>query len=386
MEKSLKPKIRFRNHFGLWRHRKLFEIGTIIAGNTPSTKIAEYYAKKGLMWVNILDIKSDITIDTQKKLSTKGVAVAKVVPANSILCSVVAILGRNTLILEKSALNQALTALTPSKFYDPYFLYIDSFNWTKSMQNLGAGSLFQIVNKTDFSNITTLVPDLEEQQLIGNFFRKLNRILNTYQAKITKLESIKNILLNKMFVQPTNQPLIRFKDYNSLWKINILAELASIKKGEQVNRNDFVKNGKYPVWNGGIEPSGYYNKFNTEENTILIAEGGSTGFVNFSKQKFWSGGHNYTLQNVKLDTYFLFYNLKNQQDFITSLKLGTALTNLQKHRLSRVFISFSRDFEEQQKIAKLFKNIDNLLNLYELKLQKIEIIKTSLLDKMFIIY
>ena len=52
-----------------------------------------------------------------------------------------------------------------------------------------------------------------------------------------------------------------------------------------------VENGKYYVLNGGKEPSGYTNSWNTPESTITISEGGnSCGFVNYNEEKFWSGG------------------------------------------------------------------------------------------------
>ena len=51
--------------------------------------------------------------------------------------------------------------------------------------------------------------------------------------------------------------------------------------------------------NGGVEPSGYYNDYNVEANTISISEGGnSCGYVQFNTFPFWSGGHCYSIQNV----------------------------------------------------------------------------------------
>ena len=52
--------------------------------------------------------------------------------------------------------------------------------------------------------------------------------------------------------------------------------------------------------NGGTQPSGYYNSYNTDAGTISISEGGiRCGYVQYNKENFWSGGHCYTLQNIK---------------------------------------------------------------------------------------
>ena len=63
------------------------------------------------------------------------------------------------------------------------------------------GGMMPIVNKQEFSNIETRIPnDIKEQEKIGEFFRKIDGILEFSQKKITKLENIKKYLLNKMFV------------------------------------------------------------------------------------------------------------------------------------------------------------------------------------------
>ena len=93
----------------------------------------------------------------------------------------------------------------------------------------------------------------------------------------------------------------------SEWNAVELRNVATIKKGDQINASRLTESGKYYVLNGGIVPSGYYSEYNTDENTISISEGGnSCGYVNLNKEKFWSGGHNYTLQNVRINNNFLF--------------------------------------------------------------------------------
>ena len=48
----------------------------------------------------------------------------------------------------------------------------------------GAGGLtFQIVNKTEFSNIKTHVPDYVEQKKIGQLFYKLDNLITLHQRK-----------------------------------------------------------------------------------------------------------------------------------------------------------------------------------------------------------
>ena len=166
-----------------WEQRKLNELGNVETGNTPSTSIKEYYSEEGLIWITPTDITSNITLTTEKKLSEKGEKVARVIPANSILCTCIASIGKNTFSPVKCAFNQQINALIPSKSNDPYFLFVDSYNWSQSMLK-GAGRLtFQIGNKTEFSNIVTFVPSIGEQKKIGYLFYKLDNLITLHQRE-----------------------------------------------------------------------------------------------------------------------------------------------------------------------------------------------------------
>ena len=128
--------------------------------------------------------------------------------------------------------------------------------------------------------------------------------------------------------------------------------------------------GEFYVLNGGINPSGYTNTYNTNENTISISEGGnSCGFVNLNKEKFWSGGHNYTLSKLKIDTIFLYQYLKYIEQHIMSLRVGSGLPNIQKNRLENVKIQYSKP-TEQEKIGTFFSDLDNLITLHQSKSKK----------------
>ncbi len=71
-----------------------------------------------------------------------------------------------------------------------------------------------------------------------------------------------------------------------------LGEIANIEIGKQLNKELLSSKDDYPVYNGGIAPSGYYHEFNTFGNTIAISQGGaSAGFVNFVTTPFWAGAH-----------------------------------------------------------------------------------------------
>ena len=122
MEKKKKPAIRFKGFTDSWEQRKLGELGEIMTGSTPSTSKSEYYSEDGIPWVTPTDINSQTISDTPRKLSGEGIKVGRVVPANTILCTCIASIGKNTLLTVKGSFNQQINCLTPNEYNDAYFL------------------------------------------------------------------------------------------------------------------------------------------------------------------------------------------------------------------------------------------------------------------------
>ncbi|WWV62018.1 restriction endonuclease subunit S [Mycoplasmopsis felis] len=105
----------------------------------------------------------------------------------------------------------------------------------------------------------------------------------------------------------------------------------------------------------------------------------------FEKNKIWVNNHAHVVTSNNpnlLKNYFLYLSLKkvNFSDYI----LGTQRYKLTLSNLKEVLFVITKNINEQQKIGDFFSKIDNLLNLYNSKLNKLKQIKESLLQKMFV--
>lgn len=194
------PRIRFHGFTGDWEQRKLGELGEIMTGSTPSTSNSEYYSEDGIPWVTPTDINSQTISDTPRKLSEEGMKVGRVVPANTILCTCIASIGKNTLLTVKGSFNQQINCLTPNEYNDAYFLLTESVFWSNIMKRIAAVGTMQIVNKTEFSKLTTMVPKLEEQKKIGQYFRALDHIITLHQRKLDQLKTLKKFMLQNLLI------------------------------------------------------------------------------------------------------------------------------------------------------------------------------------------
>ena len=195
------PEIRFKGFTDAWEQRKVSDIGEVITGFTPSTQHSEYYSEDGIPWVTPTDIVDNIIHDTPRKLSPLGEKVGRVVPANTILVTCIASIGKNTMLANMGSFNQQINGLVPyNKKYDPYFLLTESFHWSSKMKREASAGTMQIVNKNEFSAIDTYVPEWDEQKAIGNYFRQLDNLITLHQRKLDKLKNIKKSMLDNMFV------------------------------------------------------------------------------------------------------------------------------------------------------------------------------------------
>ncbi|GAA9537239.1 restriction endonuclease subunit S [Helicobacter pylori] len=153
-----------------------------------------------------------------------------------------------------------------------------------------------------------------------------------------------------------------------------LGEVINILKGKQLNKELLLDYGEYPVMNGGIYASGYWNEYNTDYPKIIISQGGaSAGYVNYMTSKFWAGAHCYAIElnSEKLNYKFLYYFLKNSQTILMKSQFGAGIPALNKADIETLTIPIP-PLEIQQEIVKIldaFTELNTELNT-ELKVRK----------------
>lgn len=146
------------------------------------------------------------------------------------------------------------------------------------------------------------------------------------------------------------------------------------------------ESGDYYVMNGGTEPSGYYNNYNVEANTISISEGGnSCGYVQFNTLPFWSGGHCYSIQNItdNVDNLYLYHYLKSHEDSIMKLRIGSGLPNIQKKDLAAFMIKLPA-VGLQKTISTFLSSLERKAEIEEWFMNAMQKEKSYLMCHMFI--
>ena len=241
----------------------------------------------------------------------------------------------------------------------------------------------------DIRQIEVLLPkNRDEKVKLNRFFENIDHLITLHQRKYEKLVNVKKSMLDKMF--PKNGfkvPEIRFKGFTDDWEQRKLAEISKTTIGEFVIKSKQKNKSPYPVYNGGTSYTGFYDNFNNEGNKILVsARGANAGFVNIVKTRYWAGNSCYSIDLIdksKYDTDFVYQEMKRNQSRFIDNQQAANIPSVSKADVEK-FEIIVPTFEEQRKIAEHFTNLDLLITLHQRELEKLQNLKKSLLNSMFI--
>ncbi|MEC5425292.1 restriction endonuclease subunit S [Virgibacillus sp. C22-A2] len=197
------PEIRFPGFIRDWKQRKLEEVADIIGGGTPSTGKGEYW-DGDIDWYSPVELKEKVYVDnSQKKITKLGLqkSSAKILPVGTVLFTSRAGIGNTAILAKESATNQGFQSIVPHKNeLGSYFIYSRTHELKRYGETNGAGSTFVEVSGKQMSKMPMMIPTIEEQNQIGNFFRKIDQTITLHQQELETLKQTKKAFLQKMFV------------------------------------------------------------------------------------------------------------------------------------------------------------------------------------------
>ena len=253
----------------------------------------------------------------------------------------------------------------------------------------------------EYTSVSVILPGTEEQDRIADFFRHLDNLITLHQRKFEKLTNVKKSMLAKMF--PRNgscYPEIRFNGFTDPWEQRKLGELGTITTGNTPSTSipDYYSDDGI-VW---VTPTDICENITFEsarklsdlgqqvgrvvpKNTILV-----TCIASIGKNTMLgnTGSFNQQINGLtpnenKYDPYFLL-----TESALWSAKMKGSAASGTMQIVNRTEFSELKTWLpsliEQQAIGAFFKQLDNLITLHQRELEKLQSIKKSLLEKMFV--
>ena len=265
------------------------------------------------------------------------------------------------------------------------------------------------IHESDFLKIEIPVPSVEEQRKIGAFLDQLDHLITLHQRKYDKLQVLKKAMLEKMFPKNgSSVPEIRFKGFTDAWEQRKLGEVVEriTRKNENlestlpltisaqyglINQNEFfdkriaskdvsgyflVRNGEfaYNKSTSSDAPWGAIKRLDRYESGVL-----STLYIVFKILDESKTSSDYIVTYYNTDLWH-----KGIQAIAAEGARNHGLLNVAPADFFETNLTMPKDYAEQQQIGSFFQQLDHLITLHQRELEKLQNIKKSMLEKMFV--
>ena len=373
------PLLRFKGFTNDWEQRKLGDIANVYDG----THTTPDYQKNGIMFLSV----ENIDTLTSKKFITKSDYLEnyKHKPEyHDIFMTRIGSIGKTNILEthDPRAFYVSLALIKP-KDIDPYYLkYWLSSNttqkeiWRRTLQI----AFPQKINKDEISKVqSSISKSKNEQYNIGQLLNKIDHLLLLQQRKLDRLLLLKKAYLTNLLPDKTQNPKVRFKEFNDKWKKLKLGNISSISAGGDVNKQKLLKKGRYPVIANALTNKGvigyYESKYRIQAPAVTVTGRGDIGHAYARKTTFTPG-----VRKSKHNVDFLAEAINQKKVPFES----TGVPQLTVPKLSNYKILFPSSITEENKIGNFIIKFDEIINLQNKKISSLEQVKNFLLQNMFI--
>ena len=295
---------------------------------------------------------------------------------------------------------------------DPNYLvtYYETDCWHKGVQMIAAEGarnhgLLNIAPNDFFDTVLALPSSQEEQRRVGSLFARLDSLITLHQRKYDKLVVFKKSMLEKMFPKDGESvPEIRFAGFTDPWEQRKLGEIATRVTRKNEGESDLpltisAQHGlvdQRTFFNNQVaskDMSGYYllrkGEFAYNKSTSGDSPWGAVKrLVNYEKgcvsTLYICFGLDGTDPNYLVTYYETDCWHKGVQMIAAEGARNHGLLNIAPNDFFDTVLALPSSQEEQRRVGSLFARLDSLITLHQRKLELLQNIKKSLLDKMFV--
>lgn len=381
------PEIRFENFEGEWKQFSLGELGSVatnkrifihqtsLTGDVPFYKIGTFGREPKLF------ISQDLFDDYKKRypFPEKGDLLFSVIGS---IGRVVEYTGEDEYFQDSNVVWLKHDGAIVNSFLKQFYSFVE---W----EGIEGSTIKHLYNRTILgTKIQT--PAREEQTQIGNYFQKLDNLINQHQHKHDKLSNLKEAMLEKMFPKAGETvPEIRFDGFSGDWEMKSICDLFTVTRGNVLaaTKTSPVPTPKkrYPVYSSQTKNNGlmgFYDTYLFENAITWTTDGANAGTVNFREGKFYSTNVNGVLLSDEGYANKAVAEILNKEAWRHVSHVGNP--KLMNNVMSAIKIMVPNLIEEQTVIGNYFQKLDTLIKQHKQQITKLKNIKQACLDKMFV--
>ena len=418
-----KPALRFKGFTDPWEQRKLAELTkTITTGKSVNSDEGEVSdGNIGVLKTSCVSYDRFNPSESKPVVKSEQQLVKCAVEKDSVIVSRmntperVGACGYVSTDFPNLFLPDRLWKLKFQDTVDTYFVYmmlVSSAYKEKitSMASGTSGSMYNIPKET-FLNLQLVIPaKIDEQKQLGKILKKIDTLITLHQRKYEKLVNIKKSMLDKMFPKNgASVPEIRFKGFTDPWEQRKLTNLCEkFTDGDWIEAKDQSDSGVRLVQTGNVGVTEYLDKPNNKKwisfetfeqlhceevypGDILISRlpepaGRACIMPNLGTKMITAVDCTIVRPNAVTSTRFLLQYLSSQAyiDAVNTCLAGGTRQRISRGNLAQFNVPIPSSKIEQEKIGEVLEKLDTLITLHQRKLEKLQNIKKSCLEKMFV--
>ena len=393
-KKSDAPAIRFKGFSDAWEQRKLGDVVQITMGQSPDGSTYSDEPSDYILVQGNADLQNGWVCP---RIWTTQIT--KKADAGDLIMSVRAPAGAMGKTAYNAVIGRGVAAIKGNEFIYQLLVKMDADGFWKT---LSCGSTFESLNSDNIKNAEVKIPTTAEQIKIGGYFQQLDNLITLHQRKFEKLTNVKKSMLEKMFPQNgSSYPEIRFKGFTDPWEQRKVGDLL-IERNQQAPMSD-----EYPLM-AFIASEGVAPKGERYDRSALVTDTVNKLYKKTEKGDFIYSSNNLETGSIGLNKYgkacispvysifeptgiadsdFLGRRLV-RKDFINAMvkwRQGVIYGQWRIHESDFLKIEITvPSVEEQRKIGAYLDQLDNLITLHQRELEKLQNIKKSMLEKMFV--
>ena len=186
-----------------WPECTLSDIGSVVAGGTPSKSKPEYYADQGIAWITPKDLsvdKSKFISHGENDISELGFSKSSAtkMPAGTILFSSRAPIGYIAIAQNEVTTNQGFKSVIPNENIGTAYVYFLLKNLLPTIEGMASGSTFKEISGAAMKSVPTVMPDVDTIQLFSNFCEPVFKKQEILEAENQRLSALRDSLLPKL--------------------------------------------------------------------------------------------------------------------------------------------------------------------------------------------
>lgn len=248
------------------------------------------------------------------------------------------------------------------------------------------------INSQEYASYSFYAPSKEEQQKIGEFFSELDERIELQKSKVEKMKELKKAYLSEMFpAEGETTPKRRFKGFTGEWEEKKLGEVVSVTMGQSPNSINYTDNpsdhvlvqGNADMNNNRVVPRVWTTQVTkqADKGDLILSVRAPVGDVGKTDYDVVIGRGVAALKGNE----FIYQSLVRMKEYgyWTRLSTGSTFESINSNDIKEAIIMLP-SLEEQHKIGGFFSELDEMIELHEEKLKKLQDLKQAYLNELLI--